>query len=83
MYHSVRFQVEYDDVETAKQAVRNSRAYAVLQFRANYSQNMMLRLKDQTAAPPKAIEGSDILAWLDMSGISCKSAVFIDSIVVK
>ncbi|KAF6210392.1 hypothetical protein GE061_013496 [Apolygus lucorum] len=59
--------VDYNRLEDAKEAVRHSNAYGVISFGANFSQNMMLRLKDQTAAPTAAIDGSDVHAFLDMS----------------
>ncbi|BES94136.1 ATP-Hypothetical protein cassette sub-family A ABC1 member [Nesidiocoris tenuis] len=59
--------VDYDEVDEAKQAVRKSKAYGVLHFEANFSANMMKRMREQTSASKAALEGSDVKAYLDMS----------------
>ncbi|XP_024085724.1 ABC transporter G family member 23-like isoform X2 [Cimex lectularius] len=62
------FELEkYESVEDGIEAVRRNHAMGVLQFEKNFSIYLMERIIEQSDSSAKALDGSCVQAWLDMT----------------
>ncbi|XP_024085726.1 uncharacterized protein LOC106666528 isoform X4 [Cimex lectularius] len=65
------FELEkYESVEDGIEAVRRNHAMGVLQFEKNFSIYLMERIIEQSDSSAKALDGSCVQAWLDMTGLT-------------
>lgn len=64
---AMKFQIEYNNTETALHDVRKNKVWALLYFPHNYTASLVERYSFGTQASASAITYSNIDAWIDLS----------------